>query len=227
MRRILSTLALALIVLGLVAAPAPAKGPSHMLVMGVAASGTTGHQFMELSDSRASEIEVLLDDLGEKYTGREHEKWHEVQVAWTMHAFEIWRSDIVFVDGKGQAVVMTLRSMLEGEGFSTDWRRVSNGEALTEAFEELGVLGGPATADSSAESDTDSGATAASGTASSSGSVPSSPVVDGSGSSGDSSANAWRWALPALLAGLLLGVFGSGALRRRAPQAVAQRLASS
>jgi hypothetical protein len=181
---------------------------------------------MELNDSRASEIEVLLDDLGEKYTGREYEKWHEVQVAWTMHAFEIWRSDIVFVDGKGQAVVMTLRSMLEGEGYSTDWRRVSNGEALTEAFEELGVLG-PATTDSSAGSDADSRATAAAGTASSSGSSPSSQVVDTSGSSGDSSTNAWRWALPALLAGLLLGVFGSGALRRRTPQTVAQRLASS
>lgn len=223
MRRILSTLALTLVMLGLVPAPAVAKGPSHMLLMGVSASGDTGHAFLQLSDSRAQEVEVLLDDLGAKVAEPDVEKWREVQVAWTMHAFEIWRSDIVFVDGKGEAVVMTVRSMLEGEGFSTDWRRVRDGAALTDTFEELGLLGKPPTADSSAEPDTGGSA----GTAASSGSSSSGPVVDTSGSSDDSTSTAWRWALPALLAGLLLGAVGAGALRRRTPQAVAQRLASS
>jgi hypothetical protein len=226
MRRILSTLALALVVLGLVAAPAAAKGPTHMLLMGVSATGLTGDEVLELADPRASEIAVLLDDLGEKYTGREYEDWHEVHVSWTMHAFEIWRSDIVFVDGKGAAVVMTLRSMVEGEGFSTDWRRVENGEALTEAFEELGLLGQPPTADSSMGKDAESSAATTSGPASSSDSS-SGQVVETHGSSDGSSTGAWRWALPALLAGLLLGAVGTGAVRRRTPQAVAQRLASS
>lgn len=222
MRRVLSALALALLVLGLVAPPAPAKGPTHLLLMGVSPSGVRGTQLMELSDSRASEIEVLLGQLGEKVTEPVYEKWQEVQVAWTVHAFDIFRSDIVFVDGKGNAVVMTLHEGFVDDDTSTDWRRVENGEALTEAFDELGLLKGSEVADPSAATSADTDATAAgAGTT-----TPSGPVADTAGSS-DSGAGAWRWALPALLAGLVLGAVGSGVLRRRTPQSLAQRFASS
>ncbi len=215
MRRILSVLAVAALLLTVSAAPVPAKGPSHLLVV---APLSGAYQFMELSESRAQEVEVLLGDLGEKVTEPVYEEWHEVQVAWTMHAFEIWRSDIVFVDGNGEAVVMTVRSMLEGEGYTTDWRRVRNGEALTELFDELGLMGKRAV-DRSA--DTESSDVAPAGFEGAG--TPSAP------SSADTSddSSGWRWALPGLAVGLLLGVAGAGLLWRRSGQVLAQRLASS
>lgn len=195
MRRLLLAALIALSAVTVHPAPADAGGPTSALVTNPALGRATG---LVYSDTRYGDLERLLTDTTQiDSTGFPDGNW--VVVTWLLHDITVWRTHQVLLDAPGGPVVVTTNPLEEATGSQGQtWSRVKDPAALKTVLTDVGVLGKakPATTADPLSGTTD-------------------PIAADHAADVEAAAepaaswfalSGWRWAVPGLLAGLLLGL---------------------
>ncbi len=210
MRRSAIIVVLAALVV-LLAPPATAKGPSGVLISDPRRGTAVG---ISWSDDRLMELYNLLED-GTDLPGRPQDLdvRRRVSLVWVVGDRYLLRTEQVVLDRSGAAFLVR-----ETDDFParTTWQRVADPVRLTSLLSGLGVLGQQRTVDGAAFGATPS--TERTASADPATTEPSAAVGTEEPAFRWLSLDGWRWMLPGLGLGLLVGALVTrGALRRTKP----------
>lgn len=197
--------------------PASAGGPTSVLLVSPM-TGSTASLYATDDD-----YGLLMQALGEspvadgKGLGLNAGPGHnQVNITWLVHDVAVWRTDHVVMSATDGPWVQTRISYdgATGYGDPGTWHRGTDPALLVDLLTKLGVLGGTG------------GKAAAAPQPALADSVPQS-VADSAAQPAPAAAAAWyQWALPTLLAGVLIGAAGRPAAARLARVRSAWRPAS-
>lgn len=199
MRRLLLAALIAGLGVLLLPVPAQAGGPTSVLVTNQSLGRATA---LVYSDSRYGDLERLLTDTTAVHQPAGFPNGDSLTVTWLAHDIHVWRTHYVLLDADGGPLVATTNPTAAGEDAEPIWARIDDAPALKAVLSELGMIGKakPGMA-------TDSGAAA--GAADRAAARPAS-AADGDAAAEPESSwfalTGWRWTLPGLLAGLLVGL---------------------
>ncbi|SEF18275.1 hypothetical protein [Jiangella alba] len=198
------------------AAPAPAGGPTSVLLVSpstgrTASLHTTNSAYTTLMSQLGSEPVAARPDVAPPGIGGD-----QIVVTWMIHDVQPWRIDRITFDDDGRPEwIHTSQSMgggpieWDGDGI---WHRPADVDVLDELLTDLGMMG--RTRQRPAEEDPDGAAVDAAGAGGSGAEAPPGGAA-GAGGSADGALDAATWALPAVAGGILVGVLGDRWLRRR------------
>lgn len=109
-----------------------------------------------------------------------------LNVTWLVHDVSVWRTDQLVLDIEGSPWVYTQLPLANGEGVTGEkWRSLKDGGAIVDLLGAVGVVG-----DDSPGAAADTVAAVAT------------PSVE---SANDATVSAWRWAIPGVVLGLVVG----------------------
>lgn len=198
MRRLLLAALIAALGVLLLPVPAQAGGPTSLLVTNHSLGRATALLY---TDARYGELERLLRDTTPAEEPAYDSDRNSLTVGWLLHDVEVWRTDSVVLDAAGGPLVAT-RSTLgtPGEAEST-WGRVNDAAALKKLLSDLGVIGKAKPGATAADPAVDPAAAPVPGVADALATEPAATAA-----APRLALTGWRWAVPGLLAGLLLGL---------------------
>lgn len=188
------------------AAPAPAGGPTSVLLVSPS-TGRTASLHTTNAAYTTLMSQLVVEPVAERPGLVPPTGGDEIVVTWMIHDVQPWRVDRITFDDDGRPEwIHTSQSMgggpIEAGGDGT-WHRPADVLVLDEVLTDLGMTG--RTGPRPAEEDPDGAAVAAAGGGGS-----------GAGGSGaGASRDAATWALPAVAGGIVVGVLGDRWLRRR------------
>lgn len=199
MRRLLLATLIAGLGVLLLPVPAQAGGPTSVLVTNHSLGRATA---LVYSDARYDDLERLLTDVTpvEAPAGFPNGDW--LVVTWLAHDVHVWRTHQVQLAASGGPLVATSTPDASSGDPEQSWARVDDPAALKAVMTELGMTGKAKPG------------TTAPGAADLTGGEPvaSQPdraaAVDAAAEPASSwfALTGWRWAVPGLIAGLLLGL---------------------
>jgi hypothetical protein len=199
MRRLLLAALIAGLGVLLMPVPAQAGGPTSVLVTNQSLGRATA---LVYSDARYGELERLLTDVTpvEAPAGFPNGDW--LVVTWLAHDVRVWRTHQVQLAASGRPLVATSTPDASSGDLEQSWAQVDDPAALKAVMAELGMTG-----------KAKPGATAP-GAADLTGGEPvasqpdTAAAVDAAAEPASSwfALTGWRWAVPGLLAGVLLGL---------------------
>lgn len=199
MRRLLLATLIAGLGVLLLPVPAQAGGPTSVLVTNQSLGRATA---LVYSDAEYDDLERLLTDVTpvEAPAGFPNGDW--LVVTWLAHDVHVWRTQQVLMAASGGPLVATTAPEASSGEPERSWARVDDPAALKAVMTELGMLG---RAKPDVASDADAAPAAPDEAA-----VRPAPAADVEAAAEPASSwfalTGWRWAVPGLLAGLLLGL---------------------
>lgn len=196
MRRLLLAALIAGLGVLLLPVPAQAGGPTSVLVTNQSLDRATA---LVYTDSRYGELERLLTDTTRVAGRADFSGGDWLTVTWLAHDVHVWRTQRVSLNAEGGPLVATTSPDETGGNDDVVWSRVGDDSALKALLTELGMIGKGKVGTNAAEP-------GAAGLATSN--QPPTTAVKTAGEPASSwfALSGWRWAVPGLLAGLLLGL---------------------
>ncbi|WP_109508939.1 hypothetical protein [Nocardioides speluncae] len=197
MRRLLLAILIAVCGVLLQPIPADAGGPTSVLITNPSLDRATA---LTTGDTRYGELEQLLNDTTPVAEPATFPDGDWLVVSWLAHDIHVWRTHQVLLDAAGGPLVaMTNRDGSEPDPRPT-WARLDDAAALKALLTELGILG---------KSKPDCPSVAESGAAGlTTNKQPPTAAVETAAEPESSwfALTGWRWVVPGLLGGLLLGL---------------------
>lgn len=181
MRRLFALLVLAVSTTLVLMPPADAGGPTSVLISDPAAGQATGLYY---SDAAYEQLERILAD-AETLVGEPSGLGPtSVILTWLIHDVQPWRTQQLYPDADGGPVVVTYGTEAMGDAEEVVWTRPADGKALVRLVDQ-----------------------ALSGSASPTAPRPAEPTVSERVVTATSwySLAGWRWLLPGLVLGAVLG----------------------